>query len=653
MTKINLNTPVYFADFECLTYESKDFKNLQHTDVYLWHVKSIDGLYEQTGYSLDTFMKWCHSFGKSILVYFHNLSYDGNFIYKWLLRNRPEQFSYFSNKLTSSNRWEIFSNGNKIYSIDVFNKKWKYSEADNKYVKRKFNIYFRCTYNLLNSSISALGECFNLDKHNEDTLTLDFYDKGGFNMDDELKLIYEDYIKRDVEIARLSYIEFNNVLQNHLSKYTYSKKFKKTNINLKNKLTIGSICYSMMKNHVYNKFGSDVYKGFRLNKDDYVKAKNWYYGGFTQFNPKYQDIPLDLNGCSVDINSSYPFQMTKLLPYGKMLNKPPKGNYLTYYQIEIKSALIKPEYKDFVILKKWDKKGLGRYVRYMNEATLFYCKDEWELIQQVYDFEIKSIKTYYCKAEYLFKELIEDLYAFKVKYDKENKKALKTIYKIFQNAGYGKNCTRMSYDILLFINPDNLDYLLQLKENEEYLTIEDDKGKLRSYEIVGESEKTISQLNLSAVRIREVASGSKKFTNILIGAQIASYARVQLWSSILKTGVENFLYADTDSIFTNITPEKVSKLLNIDDYELGAWKIETTFYKGRILGAKRYAFINEEENKIKFGFAGIKKDIINLDNWDSIVRSDIEIMDGVFKRVEDDYGIYFKYANYKTKKGDL
>lgn len=649
-SKIHDDVEIFFADFECLTKDSEDFKKIGHTDVYLWYVKNIDDTFEQMGYDLDSFIKWTNESGKSKLIYFHNLSYDGNFIIKWYLRNKPEQYSFLGHELKTSNKWEFFANGNRIYSIDVKNKKWKYNSKGEK-IKKKWTIYYRCTYNLLSSSIASLGKGFDIGKHNEETSIANFYDLGGFNMDVKIKRIYEEYIKRDVEIARLSYLNFRKVVEDELHDFCYSKKFKKTNVSLKNTLTVGSLGYKMTKNYIYNVFGKSIFSGYSIKKDDYIFAKNWFYGGWTQFNPEIQNKMIDVDGCVVDINSSYPTQMTKLLPYGKLSLTKPKGKYLEYYQVEIESAIIKPEYKNLLILKKWDKDGLGRYVKYMGKGTLYYCKDEWEIIQKVYDLEIKNITIWYAKADYLLKDFMQGIYNFKTTTKAQGHIAESNSYKILMNAIYGKQCTRMQFDAIFYCKPDMKEELLKLWEKDELLELEDGEGKLRYYEIVGDSRKTIDKLGLVAIRVREVLSDKKKFTNILIGAQITSYARVQLWKAILDVGNKYFLYSDTDSIIFNKPKKDVEKILPCDKYKLGYWDVEAEIVKGKILGAKRYAFINKEGNKLKFAFAGIKNDKITLENWDQLIQSDIEIQDGVFKRCEDDYGIYFDYGDYKTKLG--
>ena len=48
----------------------------------------------------------------------------------------------------------------------------------------------------------------------------------------------------------------------------------------------------------------------------------FYMGGFTQFNKEKQAQDIEVGegriGICIDINSSYPYQMTKLLPFGNL-----------------------------------------------------------------------------------------------------------------------------------------------------------------------------------------------------------------------------------------------------------------------------------------------------------------------------------------------
>lgn len=91
-----------------------------------------------------------------------------------------------------------------------------------------------------------------------------------------------------------------------------------------------------------------------------------------------------------------------------------------------------------------------------------------------------------------------------------------------------------------------------------------------------------------------------------VGIFITSYARVFLLESINKIGMENFVYCDTDSIhFKGDIPDN----LEMDDYEMGKWKVENHFKRAYYIRAKRYCgeYYEGDELKLKIACAGIKK----------------------------------------------
>ena len=74
---------------------------------------------------------------------------------------------------------------------------------------------------------------------------------------------------------------------------------------------------------------------------------------------------------------------------------------------------------------------------------------------------------------------------------------------------------------------------------------------------------------------------------IPIGAFITSYARnltirtsmaIREYS-LKKYGVDMYIYSDTDSCHTILPKEDLKTICDIDDYRLGAWKIESSFLK--------------------------------------------------------------------------
>lgn len=89
---------------------------------------------------------------------------------------------------------------------------------------------------------------------------------------------------------------------------------------------------------------------------------------------------------------------------------------------------------------------------------------------------------------------------------------------------------------------------------------------------------------------------------IPIASFVTSYARYKTITtsqkikdySLKKYKIDKYVYSDTDSIHCLFdTDDELKKIVEIDDYKLGAWKKESVFTRGRYLRQKCY--IEEEE----------------------------------------------------------
>lgn len=656
MSRFRKNIDIYFADFETLTYNSSDFKKIGHTDVYLWYIMNQNGDFKKWGRDIDSFFNFLYSDGKSKIIYFHNLSFDGDFIRKYLERIKLP-FCNIENKNSKQVFWEEFSNNNIIYSICVHKKM-----RINKKI-RKFTLDFKCSYQLLSAPIEALGKDLKMNKYNlikikeilddyhikydsnnDHEIKLKFYDLGGFDINGKLLELYLEYIESDVNICRIAF----NILKNELNsiKWNYSQKFKKP-INIFNTLTIGSYVYKLSKNYLWDN-NKTVARGYKIKACDYKLAKNWYYGGYTEYSPQYHNQRLDnINGIYIDINSSYPNQMCKLLPYGSLQESIPKSKYyLEYYEVDVISAKIKYQYRNLVCLKNWKKITNERYCTHLFNFKCFYTKQEWDFINKIYDIKISNLKKYYAKADYYFKDFINELYHFKNDYKNQDKKSQAHTYKILLNSLYGKQASRMQFNVRLYTNIDRKNELLQFLKTDKVVSIKD-----KDYKIVGDSSKHIG--HLVSLILEPQISDDKKCTNILIGAQITSYARLQLWETIFNVGIDKFLYSDTDSImFKDIDDIKIKNYVNLHESNLGDWSVECRISSGKILGAKRYIFF-KPNGEYKFAFAGVNNLDINEFNYEEFIKNESVLENSVMRRVEDDWGIYFIFKDYKINIGGL
>ena len=123
--------------------------------------------------------------------------------------------------------------------------------------------------------------------------------------------------------------------------------------------------------------------------------------------------------------------------------------------------------------------------------------------------------------------------------------------------------------------------------------------------------------------------------------------------TLSKYGKDYYIYSDTDSIhMLDLPEEELKKFIDIDDYRLGAWKLESKFKRGKFIRQKCY--IEEDyEGKVNVTVAGLPKRLgkyVTFDNFKvgfSLLASDETIdhkltykhVDGGVMLVETDFTI--------------
>jgi C-terminal processing protease CtpA/Prc len=148
-------------------------------------------------------------------------------------------------------------------------------------------------------------------------------------------------------------------------------------------------------------------------------------------------------------------------------------------------------------------------------------------------------------------------------------------YKILLNAFYGKNCARVDYQSSFYFKTEDYEQL----KNDGVKTMRIgnkihslDTFRVREYATIEDNESInsdFSSVGYKIIKTTNIEKNYKDVNNVLIGGTIASYGRVQLQDAVYRIGWKNFIYCDTDSIYSTLTIKQVSKLLNMDDYKLG------------------------------------------------------------------------------------
>lgn len=612
---------VWVGDFETVTTQTNFFKQENRTKVLLFCLKKLKGEITYLGVNLEEWLNILLSWKTNQVIYYHNLNFDGEFIISWLdskgwkVINKNEEPKAFT--------FSFLRQNNNIYMINLYLK--------------STSITIFCSLKQLSASIEALGKDLKISKYEEE-INKSFYDIEPQDSVEKYPKNFVEYCIRDTEILKQAFFNFCKNLYNIQTSNWFVSK-----IDLNRNFTIGSIAYRLQMDFI-KKFGLDLNYNYaseiKISPESYEIASKFYFGGITQFNPKIQYQTVDCpNGIGLDVNSQHPFSMTKLLPYGEMINfkkqKPPKNcKYLVYLELEIDSAISKTG--DVLNLWNWNRTKGARYVQHMEFFKCYYLLEEWEMLQNFYTFTgVKVINKWWAKADYFLKEYVETLYKLKADYSAKGEKANAQTYKILLNSSYGKHATRADFSELLAVSEQEYYEMI----NQELVI----NGRLWK---VSEPSELVTLKNSKLVKLEPLETKDKLF-NKLIAATITAWSRIYLYETIYKLGVENFLYCDTDSIY--LKDYKNLDCIKIHDTELGAWGIIEKFKKFTVKGAKAYVY--QSEKGFKYTHSGINKNWL-AKNFDIgfFETEEILLKESNLKKKKVEGGVVLEWVDYLSKK---
>ena len=151
------------------------------------------------GNNIEDFIKFCENKNENYEIYFHNLKFDGEFIFSYLLNN-GYQVIKSKNEKQDKTFTTLISDTGQFYSIEIY-----FKIIDGKHVN-KVTIYD--SLKILNFSVDKIAKDFNLPIQK---LELDYKEKREINH--KLTENEINYIKNDVEImARALEYLFNENL---------------------------------------------------------------------------------------------------------------------------------------------------------------------------------------------------------------------------------------------------------------------------------------------------------------------------------------------------------------------------------------------------------------------------------------------------------
>lgn len=535
----------YFsADFETVVYKGQD-----HTEV--WASACVELYTEdvQIFHSIDELFEYFVSLKCNVCAYFHNLKFDGSFWLPFLINKLNFKQAYMQK---SDNEFDVEALGVKAMPNGSFN--YIISDMGQWYsitIKTHgFIIELRDSLKLLPFSVKEIGKSFQT-KHRKLDMEYKGFRYSGCTITDEER----EYIANDVLVVKEALeIMFE---QGH------------------DKLTIGSCCLSEFK-ALYGDFYDTDFPDLEKiplnfeqygaeNADAYIRKS--YKGGWCYLVPQ-KAKKRHYNGLTADVNSLYPSMMSRESGNRFPIGSPTfwKGNYMPvacqssniYYFIRIKCRFkIKPKHLPCIQIKNnylyrsnewlttsdiYNTKTNTYHRTYIDQngneqdstVVLTLTCTDYVLIQEQYDLYDLEIMDgcYFNSACGIFEDYIEKYKKLKL----ESTGALRTLAKLFLNNLYGK-----------FASSSNSSF--------KYAYIKEDKS-----------------LGFATVEAHE-----KKVGYIAIGSAITSYSRnftIRAAQANYYGATERgFIYADTDSIHCDLSPEEM-KGITVHDKNFCCWKLE-------------------------------------------------------------------------------
>ena len=499
------------------------------------------------GNNMSDFIEFCKNKKENYKLLFHNLKFDGEYIFSYLFKNGFELIKSKNEKRDNTFTCLISDTG-QFYSIEIYFH----------VTKTKVNkVTIWDSMKVLNFSVDKIAEDFDLPIRK---LKIDYKAKreiGHILTKEEI-----DYIRNDVTIMAMA------------MDYMYNEGL--------DKMTIGSDALNYYKKHT--KYFRNYFPTLPYEIDSDIRES--YRGGFTYLNDIYKEKEVG-EGLVLDVNSLYPSCLVnEVLPFGDPVFFEGQYQNDNLYSLYVQKFTcifeIKPNKIPTIELKNNLSFMPNEYLKSSKgePVTLTLTNVDLELFFMQYNvtniiyhsgWKFKAVKG-------LFTDYVNYWTERKIQAKKDGNKVIYTISKLLLNSLYGKmglSCvTRSKWPYI------------------------DEEGVVK-YEI---SEKEM-----------------RKPIYIPVATFVTSYARRKtiLTSQAIKDytlenyGKDLYCYSDTDSLHVCLPYGKNLKeyeneliqFVDIDDYRLGAWKIESTFTRGKFIRQKCYIEENEidekEYNKLK------------------------------------------------------
>lgn len=561
----------FVADFETTVYDGQE-----STEVWASALADIDDEDDTVFvfHSIAETLEYIRFLEQDIVMYYHNLKFDGNFWLWYLIHELHFKQGYEIIKSDNITEYIMkkprqIANNEVVYTISDMGQWYTIT-----FKYRGHTVTLKDSLKLLPFSVKKIGKDFKT-KHQK----LEMEYKG------------KRYAGCEITTEELQYIKNDVLVMKEALQIMFSEGHTK--------LTIGSCCLAEYKRIVGRADWQVDFPRLDLipldpeeygaeNADAYIRKS--YKGGWCYLVEGANDT-VYTDGTTADVNSLYPSMMHSesgnIYPHGKpyfFKGAPPEKALLPnrYYFIRIRTRFhikegklpfiqIKgnPHYKATEMLTTSDfrDRKTGKYYRFyydkdgnkhdsIVELTLT-CTD-WVLMQEHYDLEDLEIIDgcwFFARAG-MFDEYIDIYKQIKM----TSTGAQRQIAKLFLNNLYGKLATSpiSSFKVAYLKEDESLGYEIQCAEDKEPV-----------YIAAGSA----------------ITSYSRNFT---IRAAQANFHGVD------KRG---FKYADTDSIHCDLSPDDI-KGIRVDDNAFCCWKLESCWDKAIFVRQKTYIeHITHEDRK--------------------------------------------------------
>ena len=558
---------VYVCDFETTVFEGQ-------TDTYVWASACVR-LYTENViifHDIASQFDYFRALRQNIVVYTHNLKFDGNFWLYFLIHDAKFIQAYDqTNDDYTTTEW--------LAKKDMPTNSFKYTISD---MGQWYTITIRTPYayieirdslKLLPFSVKRIGNSFKT-KHRKLDMEYTGYRYPGCDITKEEK----EYIANDVLVV----------------KEALEIMFEEGH----NKLTIGSCCLSEFKKmclYDYNKFFPNLYE-IPLDENmygadsvgEYIRKS--YRGGWCYL-VKGKNSKVFTNGITADVNSLYPSMMSS-----ESGNKYPvltpefwKGNYIPeialqenmYFFIRIKTRFyIKKNKLPFIQIKNT--------LSYKGTESL-ETSDHYDYKTGKYYYRYKDIKTGEIKETHV--TMTMTMTDYKLFLDHYNTVDFEILDGCYFHAIVGIFDTYIDkYKQQKLVSKDAKRELAKLYLNNLY-------GKLASS--TNSSFKIAVLKDDGALTFQTVERNDKEPGYIACGSAITSYARNFTIRAAQKNyhGADQpgFIYADTDSIHCDLSADEL-KGITVHDKNFCCWKLESTWDIGYFVRQKTYIEHVVQEN---------------------------------------------------------